>query len=249
MSSTGSHRKVGRVVALWRYPVKSMAPEALTEVEVSWFGLAGDRRWAFVRAGVEQSGFPWLTLRQNAALCHYVPTFVDPSRPDASATTVRTPSGARFDIADPALAADLGGARLLRHDRGVFDTFPLSLITTRTIAWLGERVAELGGTNVELDPQRFRPNFLIEPENEVPFAEETWVGRELRIGTLRLRVDKRDGRCVVTTIDPATGERDPAILRVIAQERAGCLGVYASTTSPGRVAVGDELLLETVEPF
>jgi uncharacterized protein YcbX len=40
---------VGRVVALWRYPVKSMAAEQLDGVEVSWFGLAGDRRWAFIR--------------------------------------------------------------------------------------------------------------------------------------------------------------------------------------------------------
>jgi len=35
---------VGRVAALWRYPVKSMAAEALDGVEVSWAGLAGDRR-------------------------------------------------------------------------------------------------------------------------------------------------------------------------------------------------------------
>ena len=40
----GAH-EVGRVVGLWRYPVKSMAAEPLTEVEVGWHGLAGDRRW------------------------------------------------------------------------------------------------------------------------------------------------------------------------------------------------------------
>ena len=32
--------EVGRVAGLWRYPVKSMAAEALEEVEVSWHGLA-----------------------------------------------------------------------------------------------------------------------------------------------------------------------------------------------------------------
>ncbi|WP_222928060.1 MOSC N-terminal beta barrel domain-containing protein [Luteimonas viscosa] len=51
-------RSVGRVVGLWRYPVKSMAAEALPEVDVSWHGFAGDRRWAFVRDGVAHSGFP-----------------------------------------------------------------------------------------------------------------------------------------------------------------------------------------------
>jgi uncharacterized protein len=53
------------VVGLWRYPVKSMAGEALVAAEVSWHGLAGDRRWAFVRDGVVRSGFPWLTLRER----------------------------------------------------------------------------------------------------------------------------------------------------------------------------------------
>ncbi|NNF58246.1 MAG: hypothetical protein HKN04_08385, partial [Rhodothermaceae bacterium] len=47
------HVEVGRVVALWRYPVKSMGAESLEEVDISWHGLAGDRRWAFIRGGVE----------------------------------------------------------------------------------------------------------------------------------------------------------------------------------------------------
>ena len=46
---------VGRVAGLWRYPVKSMAAERLEDVEVSWHGLAGDRRWAFARDGVREA--------------------------------------------------------------------------------------------------------------------------------------------------------------------------------------------------
>jgi uncharacterized protein YcbX len=62
--------EIGRVVGLWRYPVKSMAGEALDQVEVSWNGLAGDRRWAFVRDGMVRSGFPWLTLRERPEMGH-----------------------------------------------------------------------------------------------------------------------------------------------------------------------------------
>ena len=50
--------RIGRVAGLWRYPVKSMAAEALDEVLVSWHGLAGDRRWAFVRPGSRVAAFP-----------------------------------------------------------------------------------------------------------------------------------------------------------------------------------------------
>ena len=83
----------GRVVALWRYPVKSMAPEELDSVEVSWHGLAGDRRWAFIRDGQVRSGFPWLTIRERPELAHYRPRFTEPGRPNVSPTRVRTPSG------------------------------------------------------------------------------------------------------------------------------------------------------------
>ena len=131
-----------------------------------------------------------------------------------------------------------GGARLIRQDRGVFDTFPLSLVTTQSIAWLAE------STGVTLDPQRFRPNLLVEAVGDAPFAEDSWVGSTLRIGGLRLRIDKRDGRCLVVTLDPATGESEPAILRLVARERDGCFGVYGTTVTPGRIAVGDELFVE-----
>jgi uncharacterized protein len=76
------------------------------------------------------------------------------------------------------------------------------------------------------------------------FPEDAWVGRVLRIGGLRMRVDKRDQRCVVVTIDPVTLRRDRAILRVIACQRDARLGVYGSTVEPGRVAVGDPVELE-----
>src|SRR6185295_9482134 len=108
MDSPTNGRQVGRVVGLWRYPVKSMGGEVLAEADVSWHGFAGDRRWAFIREGVVQSGFPWLTLRERGDMSHYRPFFVEPSRPDKSPTVVRTPSGSIFDVADPALAAQLG---------------------------------------------------------------------------------------------------------------------------------------------
>ena len=239
MRSSESGRAVGRVVGLWRYPVKSMRGEALAEAEVSWHGFAGDRRWAFIRDGVVQSGFPWLTLRERGDLNHYRPSFVDPARPDKSPTVVCAPSGVMLDVADPALAAELGaGVRVIKQDRGVFDTFPLSLITTQTIARLGEMVG------ASLEVERFRPNILVEAADDAPFAEDAWVGRVLRIGGLRLRVDKRDGRCAVITIDPATTERNPAILRAVAQDRQGCLGVYGTTVAPGRIAVGDPVLID-----
>jgi uncharacterized protein len=229
---------VGRVVALRRYPVKSMAAEELDEVEVSWHGLAGDRRWAFIRDGQVHSGFPWLTIRQRPELAHYRPRLTEPERPNASAVLVRTPSGGELGVTDPALAASLGaGVRVIKQDRGVFDTFPLSLLTTQTVAGLGRL------TGAELTACRFRPNLLVDAAGS-DFPEDGWVGRVLRIGGLRMRVDARDMRCVVITIDPVTLRRDPAILRAVARERDARLGVYGTIVAPGRVALGDPVELE-----
>ena len=225
---------VGRVLALWRYPVKSMAAEALDEVEVGWHGLAGDRRWAFVRHGLERSGFPWMTIREDAAMLEHVPRFVDPSRPDASKTVVRTPSGEEIDVVDPALASSLGdGVRVIKQNRGVFDAMPLSVITTESIAQLETLVGR------ELHPQRFRPNLLVESDER----EDAWVGRVLRVGGMEMRVDQRDERCVIVNVDPLTRERDPSVLKTLGRERSTCIGVYGSTVTRGVVAVGDEVSL------
>ena len=231
---------VGRVTGLWRYPVKSMSAEVLSEARVDWHGFEGDRRWAFIRNNKVPSGFPWLTLRECPGMNRYVPSFVNPDQPDTSPTVVRTPDGEVFDVTDPALGRTLNadGARVIRQARGVFDTFPLSLITTQTVDQLGGLVGE------PLDVQRFRPNILVAADEDSLFPEDDWVGRTLRLGSVRMRVDKRDGRCVVITIDPVTAERTPSILKTVVDEREGCLGVYGTTVQPGTVAVDDIVLLE-----
>jgi uncharacterized protein len=207
-------------------------------VDVSWHGLAGDRRWAFVREGLERSGFPWLTLRERSDLWSFRPSFADRAWPDRSSTLVTTPDGERFDVTDPALAARLGhGARVIKQDRGVFDASPLSLVTTQTIAHVAAAVGR------DLEVLRFRPNFVVDAATGVPFAEDDWVGATLRVGALRMRVDRRDRRCVVVNVDPQTAERDPAVLRTIARERDGYLGVYGATVEPGHAAVGDPVTL------
>jgi len=230
---------VGRVAAVLRYPVKSMAAESVVDVDVSWHGLAGDRRWAFVRPDLSGNGFPWLTLRQRNDLNDYQPGWAEPDRPDASAVIVRTPVGTRFDVTSPALAAELGtGVRVMKLNRGTFDTMPLSLITTRTVEGLGTLL------DCDLSVLRFRPNLVIEPFGGTAFPEDEWVGRDLMVGTTAIRIDARDQRCVVVNVDPVTGRRDPKVLRAITSHRDACLGVYGSTLRPGRVAVGDDVVLQ-----
>lgn len=243
MSEPVSGRVIGKIVELWRYPVKSMAAESLTEAAVSWQGIAGDRRWAFVRPGMERSGFPWLTAREKPGLFLYVPSFSAPKRPDSSPVMVKTPSGRELEVVDPELAAELGeGVRVIKQDRGVFDSAPLSLISTQAVAALGQ----LAGA--ELEALRFRPNLVIEVSSDAieaggEYPEDGWIGVSLQIGGMVMRLDERDSRCVMVNVHPTTTEKNPAVLRAIAGHRQARLGVYGSVVREGKVAVGDAVTI------
>ena len=113
-----------KVVALYRYPVKAMAGEALETAQLGWAGLEGDRRHAFVQSD-DRSDFPWLTIREVPALTTYVPVLRD------GGVFVRTPAGRELDVASR--RARRGARRrrrrpvhLLHSARGLFDAFPVS---------------------------------------------------------------------------------------------------------------------------
>ncbi|WP_217428171.1 MOSC domain-containing protein [Microlunatus speluncae] len=224
-----------RLARIWRYPVKSMAGESLESAAVSWHGLAGDRRWAFVRPDHESNGFPWHTIREEPRMWLYSARLRDPGRPDASTAEVLTPAGETLEVTDPALAEQLGARlRLMRLHRGAFDTMPVSLIGSATAAELC-RTAGL-----PVDPRRFRPNLLVETDE--PFVEDSWVGRTLRIGDAVLRVDRSDKRCVAINVDPETGQVSPELLRLVAKTRGSAAGVYATVVVPAEVRVAADIL-------
>jgi uncharacterized protein YcbX len=237
------HVVVGRVVALYRYPVKSMRGERLAETTVAWTGIEGDRRYAFVKSG-SPLGFPWLTGRELPEMVRYVPRYADPSNPRESEVIVTTPEGRDLPIHSPALldalvAAYGAPAHLMALNRGCHDSLPLSLISTATVAAMGQEAG------LALDPRRFRPNVVIELAEPVAYGEEGWLGAALLFGELpggaEIRVSRRNVRCVFTNVDPETGERDPRVLKTIVQTRDECLGVHASVQRPGTIREGDAI--------
>jgi uncharacterized protein YcbX len=235
-ASTGP--QVGTVTGLWRYPVKSMAGEALAEAEIGWAGVAGDRRWAFIRPGSSGNGFPWHTQRENPAMANYVPRLTEPGRPDKSQVEVRAPDGTSHDLASPALAGELGaGLRLMRLYRGTHDAMPVSLISTATVSAL----CSLAG--VAANELRFRPNLVIATADGEPYAEDGWAGCSVCIGEAVVRIDRRDTRCVMVNVDPDTGRPAGDLLKVIGRQRGARAGVYASTVTPGLIRLGDPVTL------
>ena len=76
------------------------------------------------------------------------------------------------------------------------DGFPLLLISESSLSDLNSRVSE------EITMKRFRPNLIV--KNTVPYQEDNW--NTIRIGDCELQIVKPCSRCVLTTVDPETGE-------------------------------------------
>ncbi|MFC7246752.1 MOSC domain-containing protein [Catellatospora aurea] len=145
---------------------------------------------------------------------------------------------------DPANRRPVDPDYAVPTDRVSFaDGFPLLLASTASLDRLNDWIAESGSDEGPLPMARFRPNVVV--DGAPPFAEDEWLGRRLRIGTLVFRVAKPCGRCVVTTTDQETGERGREPLRTLARHRnVGQQLLFGSNLIPdtfGEIVVGDEV--------
>ena len=257
---------VGTVESLWRYPIKSMAGENIEAAFIGYAGIYGDRLYGFASANASP-GFPFFTGRERHDMLLYRPRFRDPALaakppnqaeaeqlgpgltplyPNASdlMVDVETPDGKVIAVDDPALSSLLaqnsktGAVSLVRSDRAMTDCRPVSLISLQTIGQLGREV------DMGLDKRRFRANIYARLSAESGFAEDSFVGRKLQIGSrVILTAAIRDERCKMITIDPDTAQDTPAILRNVARSHGGHAGIYCAVLTEGMAQVGDPIIL------
>jgi hypothetical protein len=119
-----------------------------------------------------------------------------------------------------------------------FDASPLLLLTTRSLETLARARPESS-----FDVRRFRPNLLIDTDDDGDFPEYAWVGKRLRVGGAVLKVDLECPRCILTTHALAELPEDPGIMRALVSEAGGNLGVYTSVEEPGPIRAGDRVEL------
>ena len=117
-----------------------------------------------------------------------------------------------------------------------FDCAVVHIVTTATL----ERLRSLSPQS-RFDVARFRPNIVVQAtDSDHGFAENSWVGRTLTIGSeVRLEIANPCARCVMTTLPQGDLPKDPSVLRTIVQHNQGNIGVLATVIKGGRVARGD----------
>jgi uncharacterized protein YcbX len=207
-------------------------------LELEGDGVVGDRKWGIRdrAAGVV------LTAKECPPLLHARAAVVD------GATVVTLPDGtegeAGTEALDAALSGWLGRAVALERARpgeaadydagftgppGRFvDGWPVHLVSTATVTGDDER--------------RYRPNLVVDAPGQA-FHEDAWVDRTLAVGTARLDVRKRCGRCVlITRSQPGVAEDRSRLRRLGGRDLR--LGVYLRVARPGLVQEGDEVGLE-----
>ena len=238
--------KVGEVEALFRYPVKSMSGERLEVADLGWHGLDGDRRLALRRVD-DRGGFPWLSASRLPELILFAPQRRGPAVDGNLPTHVRTPEGEEMALFGPELAAEVGRrhgspVEMTHLSRGIFDEASVSLITSATVGEIG-RLAEQ-----RPDARRFRPNILIASLGSVPFEEDEWVGGVLSFGETKeaaaIGITNYDERCSMVNIDPDSGRATAEVLKAIVRVRNNKVGVYATVTRRGRLALGQPIFFE-----
>lgn len=133
------------------------------------------------------------------------------------------------------------------EDRVSFaDAYPLLLTNTASLDALNGWLREAGSPEGPLPMNRFRPNVVVTGAG--PWAEDGWLGRRLRIGTVGFRVVKACDRCVMTTTDQETGERGKEPLHTLGRRRnidqQLLFGVNLIPDPPyGAVTIGDPVTL------
>jgi len=237
--------ELGRIEALFRYPVKSMRGESLAAAPLGWHGIECDRRFAIRRLD-DAGGFPWLTASKLPDLVRFTPLRQTPSDENELPTRVRTPDADELPLLGDALAADIAGrcglaVQILQLRQGIFDEASVSVIGSATV----REVCRLGG--VPDDVRRFRPNILLRSTGETPFEEDAWVGGTVTFGdgprTPAIAITMRDLRCVMVNIDPDRASTDPQVLKAVVSANQSHAGVYAAVVRTGPLAVGDKVFL------
>lgn len=236
---------IGTIKQINRYPVKSFGGESLQSAELKWSGIDGDRQYAFYKTA-DGSRFPWLTGRAVSKLNTYTARFTEPDNPRKSDVRVKAGKD-EYDLRDPALTAHLNEAvgeevQLIQIGRGIFDTMPVSVMASATPP-LVEAAA-----GVPVDPRRFRANIIIETPSGEAARETHWVGGTLVFGdgpdAARLLVSAPIDRCVMITIDPDTGERNPKILKTVVDRFDNFIASRCSPAALGIIKVGDRVRLQ-----
>jgi len=250
-----------RVSQLWRYPVKSLAGERVSTLNLAADGVEGDRAWGildradgriltgrreppllFATARLGSDGQPCITLPDGRELVGPGPT-TDKALSAWLGKSVTLVAAAQSEAKRAEYFADAtddsSSAIEWTMPKGRFvDSAPLLVLTTAGLR--GCAAAYPGGA---WDVRRFRPNVLVEAEGE-GWIEDQWIGRTLLVGATRLVARSRCIRCTMVNRAQPGLARDVEIYRTLDRTHGGDAGAWSQVTQMGVLSLGDVVTVQ-----
>ncbi|MEO0358354.1 MAG: MOSC N-terminal beta barrel domain-containing protein [Pseudomonadota bacterium] len=244
---------------LYRHPIKSHGFEALKSVMLAaGQTMPYDRRWAVANERAKTDGTAWApcanftrgaahpALMAVTARMHDDGETITLSHPDRKDFTFQ-PDDTRQLTGFLAWVQPLMDttrtlpSHIVRVDgRGMTDTdFPsISINSHASHRALGD------AAGADLSPLRFRANLWIDGLD--PWQEFDWIGQEIAVGDVRLKIEERIGRCKATMSNPTTGMHDVDTLKTLRTHWGHTdFGVYATVIQGGAVTVDDAVRVIT----
>ena len=257
---------------IWIYPIKSLAGISLQKWEVNPKGLRFDRRWMLV----DEHGV-FMTQRTTTQMALFKTSLegdtltISHSGDTLSVSLDQHPKGKAIASQvwdDPVdvvevdekystwFSEKLGTACKLvsfpeknkravdptyieGHEVSLADGYPFLIIGEQSLQDLNNRLEK------EIEMKRFRPNFVF--SGGQPFEEDTW--RNFSIADVDFVGVKPCARCVLTTIDPDTGNKGVEPLKTLATFRAKdnsiLFGQNLVARNYGEIKVGDTLSINS----
>ena len=260
---------MSHVVALYRYPVKGLAPESCTALSLLASGrVAGDRVLGVRFADTPEPDDAWsskrgmLVLMNTPGLARLHLSYRHESQrlalgfPDGAVVEAGLDDEGRRQLADAlaAYAESLDENPLRDHP----EHLPLRIvgdgITPRYHDNAAGEVSMHGRGSLaalsaamdapDLSEVRFRSNIAL--DGLEPWEEASWVGKRISIGSMTFQVTRSKVRCMATHANPVLGVRDlpvmSALVRSFAQEEP-TFAVSLQPSAAGDIQVGDEVSL------
>jgi len=243
-----------QITALCRHPVKSHGREALERVMLTeGQSMPFDRLWAIAHDAAKVDGGAWAACQnfsrgaKSPALMAITCTLDEaietitlrhPEQPDLTVQPDTTPDALIAWVSALVDDARAQPAKVFRlDDRGFTDT-PFASVSMCNLA---SHAAVEALAQSPLQPERWRGNIWF--DGTEAWQEFDWLGHEICIGTVRLRVQERITRCLATTVNTDTGLRDVDTLKALNSLDHQDFGIYASVIQTGVIALGDQLEL------
>ena len=238
-----------KLAQIWRYPIKSHGSENLKSIDIySGKTLPLDRKRAVVLDQSDADGASGVPCRNFSRVA---------KAPQLAAISTTWTSDKKLELRHPSIGkicidpdfesskyidwvstlmpkGRAASVKLVRSvQTGMTDTdFPsISIGNLASHREIEKKIGE------KLSLLRWRCNLWI--DGCKPWDEHAWIGKSLKIGDVILKIEEEIVRCLATTANPISGERDVDTLGTLESMGQEDFTVAALATSSGHIKSGD----------